>query len=217
MLMICKTGLPSPMRQGLSSVSTMMLNGQAGVYGDAAVAAMSIVNRICMFVFSVGLGIGRGSSRCRRSIMEQKKYGRARKGFYFTITAGEVLLGAIAVLGMFFPAQLVAVFQNDPEVVAIGEVALRVQLVALFFQPMTVCANMMFQSIGKNGRATLLAMLRSGLCFIPVLLLLSNTMGLTGVEVSQTVADILSFFISLPFALHFLRELDQREKERPKI
>lgn len=104
-----------------------------------------------------------------------------------------------------------------PEVVAIGEVALRVQLVALFFQPMTVCANMMFQSIGKNGRATLLAMLRSGLCFIPVLLLLSNTMGLTGVEVSQTVADILSFFISLPFALHFLRELDQREKERPKI
>lgn len=216
-LMICKTGLPSLMRQGLSSVSTMMLNGQAGVYGDAAVAAMSIVNRICMFVFSVGLGIGQGFQPVSAFNYGAKKYGRVRKGFYFTITAGEVLLGAIAVLGMFFPAQLVAVFQNDPEVVAIGEVALRVQLVALFFQPMTVCANMMFQSIGKNGRATLLAMLRSGLCFIPVLLLLSNTMGLTGVEVSQTVADILSFFISLPFALHFLRELDQREKERPKI
>lgn len=90
-----------------------------------------------------------------------KKYGRVRKGFYFTLTAGEVLLGAIAVIGMFFPAQLVAVFQKDPEVVAIGEGALRVQLVALFFQPMTVCANMMFQSIWKNGRATLLAMLRN--------------------------------------------------------
>lgn len=54
------------------------------------------------------------------------------------------MLGAIAVIGMFFPAQLVAVFQNDPEVVAIGGIARRVQLVALFFQPMTVCANMMF-------------------------------------------------------------------------
>ena len=43
-----------------------------------------------------------------------KKYERVRKGFYFTLTAGEVLLGAIAVAGMFFPAQLVAVFQNDP-------------------------------------------------------------------------------------------------------
>ena len=84
-----------------------------------------------------------------------KKYERVRKGFYFTLTAGEVLLGAIAVAGMFFPAQLVAVFQNDPEVVAIGG------LVALFFQPMTVCANMMFQSIWKNGRATLLAMLQN--------------------------------------------------------
>lgn len=71
------------------------------------------------------------------------------------------MLGAIAVAGMFFPAQLVAVFQKDPEVVAIGEGALRVQLVALFFQPMTVCANMMFQSIWKNGRATLLAMLQN--------------------------------------------------------
>jgi Na+-driven multidrug efflux pump len=90
-----------------------------------------------------------------------KKYERVRKGFYFTLTAGEVLLGAIAVAGMFFPAQLVAVFQNDPEVVAIGGIARRVQLVALFFQPMTVCANMMFQSIWKNGRATLLAMLRN--------------------------------------------------------
>ena len=90
-----------------------------------------------------------------------KKYGRVQKGFYFTLTAGEVLLGAIAVIGMFFPAQLVEVFQKDPEVVAIGEGALRVQLVALFFQPMTVYANMMFQSIWKNGRATLLAMLRN--------------------------------------------------------
>ena len=114
-LMICKTGLPSLMRQGLSSVSTMMLNGQAGVYGDAAVAAMSIVNRICMFVFSVGLGIGQGFQPVSAFNYGAKKYGRVRKGFYFTITAGEVLLGAIAVLGMFFPAQLVAVFQNDPE------------------------------------------------------------------------------------------------------
>ena len=75
-----------------------------------------------------------------------------RKGFYFTLTAGEVLLGAIAVNGMFFPAQLVAVFQKDPEVVAIGEGRSGSSFVALFFQPMTVCANMMFQSIWKNGR-----------------------------------------------------------------
>ncbi len=209
-LMICKTGLPSLMRQGLSSVSTMMLNGQAGVYGDAAVAAMSIVNRICMFVFSVGLGIGQGFQPVSAFNYGAKKYGRVRKGFYFTITAGKSCSARLR-CSACFPAQLVAVFQNDR-----GGGDRR------GCAPRPACGAVLPADDGlrehdvseyqEKRQATLLAMLRSGLCFIPVLLLLSNTMGLTGVEVSQTVADILSFFISLPFALHFLRELDQREK-----
>ena len=57
---IGETGLPSLLRQGLSSVSTVLLNSLAGNYGDAAVAAMSIVSRIIMFVFSAIVGIGQG-------------------------------------------------------------------------------------------------------------------------------------------------------------
>lgn len=206
-LLICKTGLPSMMRQGLSSISTMILNGQAGVYGDAAVAAMSIVNRICFFIFSVGLGIGQGFQPVSAFNYGAKKYDRVRKGFYFTLGAGEVLLGAVAVVGMFFPEQLITFFRDDPEVIAIGSVALSAQLISLFFQPLSVCSNMLFQSIGKNGRATFLSMLRSGLCFIPVILILSRTMGLLGVEIAQTVADVMSFFIALPFVISFMRKL----------
>ena len=206
-LLICKTGLPSMMRQGLSSISTMILNGQAGVYGDAAVAAMSIVNRICFFIFSVGLGIGQGFQPVSAFNYGAKKYERVRKGFYFTLGAGEVLLGAVAVVGMFFPEQLITFFRDDPEVIAIGSVALSAQLISLFFQPLSVCSNMLFQSIGKNGRATFLSMLRSGLCFIPVILILSRTMGLLGVEIAQTVADVMSFFIALPFVISFMKKL----------
>ncbi len=206
-LLICKTGLPSMMRQGLSSISTMILNGQAGVYGDAAVAAMSIVNRICFFIFSVGLGIGQGFQPVSAFNYGAKKYDRVRKGFYFTLGAGEVLLGAVAVVGMFFPEQLITFFRDDPEVIAIGSVALSAQLISLFFQPLSVCSNMLFQSIGKNGRATFLSMLRSGLCFIPVILILSRTMGLLGVEIAQTVADVMSFFIALPFVISFMKKL----------
>lgn len=206
-LLICKTGLPSMMRQGLSSISTMILNGQAGIYGDAAVAAMSIVNRICFFIFSVGLGIGQGFQPVSAFNYGAKKYDRVRTGFYFTLAAGEVLLGAVAVIGMFFPEELIAFFRDDPEVIAIGSVALSVQLVSLFFQPLSVCSNMLFQSIGKNGRATFLSMLRSGLCFIPVILILSQTMGLLGVEIAQTVADIMAFFIALPFVVSFMKKL----------
>lgn len=216
-LLICKTGLPSLMRQGLSSVSTMILNGQAGVYGDAAVAAMSIVNRICFFIFSIGLGIGQGFQPVSAFNYGAKRYDRVRGGFYFTWLAGEVLLGAIAVVGMFFPEQLVAFFRDDPEVITIGSVALSAQLISLFFQPLTVCSNMMFQSVGKNGRATFLSMLRSGLCFIPTILILSQTMGLTGVEIAQTVADILSFFIALPFVISFLKNLKDISNQERQI
>lgn len=210
-VMICKTGLPSLMRQGLTSVSTMVLNGQAAIYGDAAVAAMSIVNRICSFIFSVALGIGQGFQPVSAFNYGAKKYGRVRQGFCFTLGLSEVLLGTIAVVGMIYSSHFVAFFRNDPKVITIGNFALSVQLAALFFQPLTVCSNMLFQSVGKNGTATFLAMLRSGLCFIPVIVLLSRVLGLTGVEISQTVADVLAFFISLPFTLRFLGELKRKE------
>lgn len=211
--LICKTGLPSLMRQGLSSLATMVLNGQAGMYGDAAVAAMTIVNRICFFIFSVALGIGQGFQPVAAFNYGAKKYDRVRKGFLFTWMMGEILMGTAAVAGLLFSAHLVGFFRNDPQVVEIGNFALRVQFAALIFLPLSVCENMVFQSIGKNGAATFLSALRSGLFFIPVIFALSKLLGLTGVQISQTVADIMTFFVSIPFAVKFFRELGQAERE----
>lgn len=210
-LLICKTGFPSMMRQGLSSVSTMVLNGQAGAYGDAAVAAMSIVNRVCFFAFSVGLGIGQGFQPVSAFNYGAKKYDRVRKGFLATWGMGELFLGIFAIVGFLNAGTLVSLFRDDPEVIAIGTVALSAQMISLFFQPLSVCANMMFQSIGKNGVATFLAMLRSGLFLVPILLILSKTLGLTGIEIAQTVADILTFAVSVPFVISFLKTLKRLE------
>ena len=211
-LLICKTGFPSLMRQGLSSVSTMVLNGQAGVYGDAAVAAMSIVNRVCFFAFSVGLGIGQGFQPVSAFNYGAKKFGRVRRGFLATWGMGELFLGIFATIGFWNAETLVKIFRDDPQVIAIGTVALSAQMISLFFQPLSVCANMLFQSIGKNGVATFLSMLRSGLFLIPILLILSKTLGLTGIEIAQTVADILTFIVSVPFVINFLKQLKALEK-----
>lgn len=208
---IIKTGFPSLMRQGLNSVSTMVLNGYAGIYGDAAVAGMSIVNRICFFVFAVGLGLGQGFQPVCAFNYGAKKYSRVRKSFWFTTMAGEVALGALAVIGMLLSSHLIGFFRDDPAVIEIGTFALRVQLLSLFFIPLTVCGNMMFQSVGANGRATFLSVLRSGLCFIPVIVLLSVLMGLTGVEIAQTISDAVTFVITIPFVLKFFRNLPKDE------
>ena len=195
------------MRQGLSSVSTMLLNNAAGLYGDAAVAGMTIVNRICFFIFAVGLGIGQGFQPVCSFNYGAKKFKRVKKGFFFTWGVGEVLLSILAVIGLLLSDHLVGIFRDDPLVIEIGSFALKAQLIALFFQPLSICSNMMFQSIGKNKTATFLSALRSGLVFIPVLLISSRLIGLTGIQISQTITDVITFIVSFPFMVAFFKNM----------
>jgi len=214
LVMICKTGFPSLVRQGLSSISTMMLNDCAGNYGDAAVAAMSIVNRICFFTFATALGIGQGFQPVCAFNYGAKKYGRVRKAFLFTFLVGEIFLGTVALVGLQFTDRLVGIFRDDPEVIRIGTLALAAQFGGQFFQPISVCTNMMFQSVGKTGVAALISSLRSGLFFIPVLLILSHLFGLTGVQIAQAIADVMTTLVALPFVLPFLRQMKALEQQQ---
>lgn len=207
---IMSTGFPSLMRQGLSSVSTMVLNSLAGGYDDAAVAAMTIVNRICFFIFAVGLGIGQGFQPVSAFNYGAKKYGRVKKSFFFTLFTDEILLSVLAIVGMLLSDRLIGFFRDDSEVILIGTFALRVQLLSLFFHPLCVCSNMLFQSIGKNRSASFLSTLRSGLVFIPSIFILSRALGLTGIEIAQTVSDIISFFITIPFTAVFFKRLGKK-------
>lgn len=208
---ICKTGFPSLIRQGMSSISTMLLNGQAAMYGDAAVAAMSIVGRICFFAFAVGLGIGQGFQPVSAYNYGAKKYSRVKSAFFFTFGVGEVLLSIMITIGLIFTEQIISVFRDDPQVIEIATVALRLQLITLFLFPITMCANMLFQSVGRNKEATLLSSLRNGLAFIPVLLILSPMFGLLGIEMAQSVADVITFVVSVPFVIRYFRKLPKDE------
>ena len=200
-------GFPSLIRQGLSSFSTMALNHQAALYGDAAVAAMSIVNRISMFIFSVGLGIGQGFQPVAGFNYGAEKYSRVKKGFWFTVSFGEAMLGCFAIVGLIVSQDIIGWFRDDPAVVDVGIFALQCQCVACFFQPLSVCSNMLFQSVGKSGRASFLSSLRSGLFFIPLIIILPRVLGLTGIQVAQPISDVLAFIISVPMVLAFLRSL----------
>lgn len=212
---IMATGFPSLCRQGLNSISTMLLNNLAGsTGGDAAVAAMSIVNKITFFIFAVGLGIGQGFQPVASYNYGAKIYSRVKKAFNFTVGAGELLLGAFVIVGLFFSNHLIGLFRNDPTVIEIGTLSLKIQLLSLFFHPLTICANMLFQSIGENKKATFLSMLRSGILFIPILLILTKFFGLFGVQSAQAIADVLAFFVSAPLVLKFLKNLPKDREEK---
>lgn len=204
---IVTTGLPSLARQGLASISTMVLNNCAGVYGDAAIAAMSISNRITMFIFSAVLGIGQGFQPIAGFNFGAKKYSRVKQAFIFTLVFGTFLLG-VASLSVYFTAgECIHFFRDDPEVVEIGIPALHAMCLALLIVPFQVCNNMLFQSIGYKFNATFLSSLRNGLYFIPILIIFSIVWGLHGIQIAQAVADVLTSVTCIPFTLRFFAKL----------
>ena len=73
---------------------------------------------------------------------------------------------------------------------------------------------MMLQTMGIAGRATVLAMARQGLFFIPAVWLLERAFGLLGVQLAQPVADFFSFLLAIPLTLPVLRGLREKESEK---
>ncbi len=208
---IMTTGFPSAVRQGLASVSTMLLNQAAGNYTDAAIAAMSIVNRLSFFMFAVGLGLGQGFQPVCGYNYGAKKYDRVKEAIKFTLVVTEVVLAIFAVLGLVFSDGLIEMFRDDEDVISFGTPALRMSCVALVFQPLNVIANMTFQSTGKRWLATFSSMLRSGLYFIPLLLVLEPCFNEAGIQLAQPLADVLAFFTVMPFILKFYRNLGRQK------
>ena len=209
---IVTTGLPSLARQGLASISTMMLNNAAGLYGDPAIAAMGIANRISMLIFSAVLGIGQGFQPVAGFNFGAKKYSRVRQGFFFTLIFGTILLSIASMIVFFNAGECIRFFRDDPEVIKIGIPALHAQCIALTFVPFQVCNNMTFQSIGYKFNATFLSSLRNGLCFIPILLLFSLIWKLPGIQIAQAVADVMTSLICIPFTVNFFSKLPKEQQ-----
>lgn len=204
-LSICRVGLPSLIRQGLTSVTTGLLNNLTKPFGDAAIAAMSVVNRYSMFLMCVGLGMGQGFQPVAAFNYRAKKYDRVKKGLVFTMCFGLVFIGGLSMLSMFIAEPIISIFQKSPEVIRIGSTALRFTAFGMMFMPLSVPVNMLYQSIQKPTISSILSLLRSGAITIPMLLIFVPLLGLTGIQIAQPTADMLSGLISLPFIIRFLR------------
>ena len=204
-------GAPSFGRQGLQSIGGMLLNIAARSYGDAAVAGMSIVSRIFMFIISVAIGVGQGLQPVAAFNYGARKFRRVRQAAIFTIEAAFCMLVVLVGLCWVNGDALIRLFRDDPAVTAVALPAFHYQCLAMLLQPIIVVANMTFQSVGASGRATFLACCRQGVFFIPLILILPRTHGLFGVEICQPIADVLTFLVSLPFLIAFLQQLGRMD------
>lgn len=205
---IIRGGAPSLFRQGLASLATICLNHSAGVYGDAAIAGMSIVTRISMFANSALIGFGQGFQPVCGFNYGAKKYERVLEAFWFCVKYAFIFLLIIASVGIASAPGLISLFRKgDPDVIEIGTAALRFHAAAFPLNAWIVMCNMMLQSIGKGLKASIVASARQGLCFLPLIFTLPYFFGLRGVEICQAVSDVCTLAISVPIGMSVISEM----------
>lgn len=211
--LILRCGLPTLCRQGLASLSTICLNRMAGLYGaDAAIAAMSVATKITGLAFSAVLGFGQGFQPVCGFNFGAGRYSRVRRAYWFCVKVGTAFLLVVSALGFWLAPQLVGLFSDDPAVLRIGAVSLRLQWVSFPLAAWITLSNMLLQNIGKVGRASFLSMARQGVFFIPLVVLLPLVLSrvpgmsaLLGVQLAQPLADVCTFACAVPLSVSVLR------------
>jgi putative MATE family efflux protein len=210
---IFRGGFPSLCRQGLASVAAVFVNQQAVLYGDAAVAALSIVHRLTIVAQSSLVGFGQGFQPVCGFNYGARRYDRVRRAFWFCNKATALPLLILALGGFIFAPRIIGVFRlDDPQVMEIGSFSLRLHSLVFPFMGWFTLSNMMLQTIGRAFRASLLAASRQGLFLLPLLFILAPTLGLFGVQLTQPCADAAAFLLSLPLCIGVLREMKGGEE-----
>lgn len=215
---ILSAGLPTLGRQGLASVASVLLNVAASGFGDAAVAAMSIVTRIMMFINSALIGFGQGFQPVCGFNFGAKRYDRVLEAYFFCRRVALVFLLVMGVIMFSISTPIMRLFRKeDAEVIRIGALALKMQCCMLPFQAYVIMGNMLAQSIGYSFRATITAISKQGLFFVPAILILPRFFGVTGLQLAQPVADALTFVLTNIIIMIVVKELrGMADKESKK-
>lgn len=212
---ILHAGFPSFCRQGLASAAAVILNFAAGPYGDAAIAAMSIVTRFMMFINSSLIGFGQGFQPVCGFNFGAERYDRVLEAFWFCVKVAVIMLTVFGVVSFGISRPIITAFRReDLQVIEIGTLALRLQLLTMPFQAWVIMVNMLTQSIGYGFRASLVAMGRQGLFLIPALLILPKMFGILGLQMAQPIADMMTFVLATVIVSGILKELGQMRENQ---
>ncbi len=211
-ILIIKTGLPTIFRQGLGSLSTTLLNMQVKAYGDAAIAAVGIANKVYMLLRSFVLGIGHGFQPVAGYNYGAGKRDRVKQAFWVATAFGTAVSVIASLVLIFFSRGIISLFKPETqEVVEIGARMFFFLGLALPFLGYSTYVNQLFQSLGYVKGASVLASCRQGICFIPLIFLLPHLLQLDGILMTQPTADALTFLVSIPFHIWFMKRVLSRK------
>jgi hypothetical protein len=176
---------------------------------------MSIVSRVYMFGISLLLGFGQGFQPVCGFNYGARLYDRVLQAFWFCVKLAAVMMFLMAVAGFIMAPGIIAQFRkDDPDVIRIGTDALRMQCVTFSLSSWIVINNMLLQTIGKAAKASILPWRGRGFFFLPMILVLPHLFGVVGIQLSQPIADVMTFILAIPMGISVLRELKARAEQR---
>ncbi len=205
-LQIITTGLPTIFRQSMGCLASALLNIRAVTYGDAAVSAVTIANKVYVLIRNIVLGIGQGFQPVAGYNYGAKNKKRTWRSFTFTGLLGSIICIVSTVLVAYFAGPIMQWFSKDAEVVQIGIETLYFVCAVMPLMAVSTYVNQLYQCLGFKTAATVLASLRQGILFVPAIIILPFIFGRAGVQMAQPVADLLTFVVSLPFIVVFYRK-----------
>ena len=211
---VAKIGAPTLIRQGLMMIANVITNNVAGAFSTSALAAISVVNRLMMFLGSAIMGFGHGFQSVAGFNWGAKRYDRVFGAFKFAVSCGIIIVTTLAVIAAIIPQQIIGIFtEADAEMMSIGVFSLVIRCIVMPLHAFVMVSQSCFTALGKAKQAAILSLSRQGFCLIPCVAVLPRLFGIYGLGCAQAVADVLSLVISLPMTIKLLKEIRRLSKE----
>lgn len=215
---VAATGFPSFCRQILASLCTVFLNQAAYTHGgDAAQAALGVVQKVFMLAFSLSLGIGQGYQPVLGYNYSAKRFDRVRAAYLFTLGFSTGMMICFASVCAIFANGLMQMFSLSEKATEIGTLTLRLQCACMPLLPMNFMIGLTYQVVGNKAIAAILSASRQGLFYIPTVLILPKVLGLLGVQACQALSDFFAFFFAIPFTLLFFKTIKKEAQNVKEV
>lgn len=208
-------GSISFVRSALTVVAAIAINRVAGGFSTAALAALSVANRVMEFPFAIILGFGQGYQPVVGFNWGAKMWARVKESLVFSCKVSIFGSMVIATIIGIFAGPIVKLFnsQADTEVLRLGILCIQLQCFALPIHAMNSIINMFYAGVGYAKESLVINTARQGYLFFPVLYLVPMFFGINGVSACQAVADMLSLLIVIPYSLKAFNIIKIKSKE----
>jgi putative MATE family efflux protein len=186
---IYRVGLPETLMDLSEAVVFAIFNQVVAGFGAVALAALGIALRVADLAFIPIIGLAHALLPIVGFCFGARLWGRLWAAVRHGTLVSVVVLAVATVLLEIFAPQVIAIFNNSPELLAIAVPGMRIFISALVLVGPAIMFVITFQGLSRGWTAISLSLVRQLVILLPALLILPHLMGLNGVWVALPISD----------------------------